>query len=358
MKGASSYTLKDLAAALEDIGHKVNPATLHKYINIGNHHTSRFKNFDIILASKIADVFQTTVCDLAGLETPRFDKNAGPLRLTILRTTLGYAQNICEEFIACLKAVLPLEFPLDYQVLTGPWDPLDHSTWTQIADSAVKMGQKGGCDCYVGIGSRACEAFRDSLGDDFGRTAPFLFLAVTYPKESGLISDTCEGKEETNVAGVRYSTGPEDVAKRIHSLFPDKHLCFMASERVPLDVEIAKKLEVTSLARENILQISIQTDYPTLKHMNEKNDIYFGWFQFEMWLRNAEVRGELFGQRQVIATTRTCCEQGFTEVGVSVNEREIALAGRDLLLNYLRDRDAWRGQQLVVTPPLRVWRHR
>jgi hypothetical protein len=80
-------------------------------------------------------------------------------------------------------------------------------------------------DYNVGIGTQAAEAIVEHLGPNFAR--PFIFLGVSYPMDAGLVSSMKDRKDDRNIAGVSYGGGVEEVAGRIHQLFPDRKLVFI-----------------------------------------------------------------------------------------------------------------------------------
>src|SRR5262249_57018927 len=101
---------------------------------------------------------------------------------------------------------------------------------------------------WVGIGSPACVALRDALGDRLGRERPLLCLGVTNPEHLRLVGPAPHA-EGRRVAAVHYGRGLRNYAALLHGhIFRDldesrRLLSFVYNPDIEHDAAAAEDLK-------------------------------------------------------------------------------------------------------------------
>jgi hypothetical protein len=286
-----------------------------------------------------------------------------PARITLLRSgELPYTRSICHGFVTQLEKQLGR--PVELNEKPGLTEPITHPDWqTQVEALLQTVEHIGGCDYYVPVGTQAAQVLRRQLADQFGMT-PFIFLGVTYPKESGLLHTHTGGSEPWEVTGVNYGKGLEDIAVILYFRVFEKRrkLCFIYEENIPQDAIAAQKLRESPLSQvPGRLEVRGLRHSPSLADMTDVEVVYFSWYTFERLFETCKGRAML-SQRLAIATTRDNVAFGHTAVGVSVDDREIGRLGAELLLQHHAGQcgvgaKVNLGSQPVLVPEFRYWIH-
>jgi hypothetical protein len=158
-----------------------------------------------------------------------------PPRITLLRSgELPYTRSIRHGFVTELEQQLGR--PVELNEKPGLSEPITHPGWQAEVEALLETVEHiGGCDYYVPVGTQAAQVLRRQLADQFGIT-PFIFLGVTYPKESGLLHTQTGGGEPWEVTGVNYGKGLEDIAVILYYRVFEKRrrLCYIYEENILL----------------------------------------------------------------------------------------------------------------------------
>src|SRR5262249_31327592 len=282
--------------------------------------------------------------------------NLGTVHIaTLLSGDLAYTRKILHGLQTTLETSLP---PTGYKPeiysLAGPEEPLTQQgvreAWRERIETILK---RGNFKYYVGIGTQASKMFSEYLGDKLG-TPPFIFAGVTNPIYQNLVDTLKDRKEKRSVAGVAYLGEPEELAVKVHSLFPKRKLIFIYQRGTPQDEDMAYSMKKTRLFSDHTLSIISTEGIPMTKDMPDANAVYFSWYTVERMFEHSNWL-DVLKNRLIIATTEANVKSDeLAVVGVSTDDYDIGREAANIIFNNISKKINL-GELDVVIPQLYYW---
>jgi hypothetical protein len=280
------------------------------------------------------------------------------LRVGVLRSAdLAYTNDIRNGFWERLRDLIaPHNMTLEIVDRSGPTRILPEAEANHVWEDKARMfglvHKLTPFDYLVGVGTQACLAFRNVLGTDFlGHQLPFIFLGVTHPVESGLVSSMSNRVDRAQICGIGYGDGYRDIVSHVRLLFPDRAIKYVYQQGVPQDLEVARSLQ-SAPAFKDIEVIELK-NVPTLRDLADERSVYLSWYCFERMFESC-AHAETLLQRIVVATTRGNCRDGLAVAAVAADDREIGSLGAEMLCDHLFNQVDM-GTLPVVIPRIYTW---
>jgi ABC-type uncharacterized transport system substrate-binding protein len=279
-----------------------------------------------------------------------------PLRVAVLRSgNLAYTRDITFGLTEQLEANQP-RLGRRVQVIdeAGPSARIAADGRKEAWSAALQWLDGQNADYYVGVGTQAATAISEHLGPKFVRPY-FIFLGVSYPVDAGLVTSTKDRKDERNIAGVSYGRGVEEIAGRIHQMFPDRKLVFIYRRDIPQDASAASRLKENALLKRlNILSVVETINDPTLADMPDSQAVYFSWYTLERMIEDGSA-SSLLKDRLIVCTTRPNVEApNLTVAGVAPDDRQIGCLGAKILIDHALGKTQL-GSVDVESPSFSYW---
>jgi transcriptional regulator with XRE-family HTH domain len=318
---------------------------------------SSFRKVAGALGVEASDLLAPSIISLAEQIRPVDTRN---YTISVLRSgRLAYVRDIYRSLVLTLPVLLAsASRPISFIENDGPENGYEsnRSEWNSRASALVtKSGGPIGPDMYVAIGTHAALALKECLGKNFG-LKPFIFLGVTDPIRSGLVTTEYDRNDNNQVAGVSYGAGllkSVDIASRT---FPDRRLEFVYWAQIEADVHMAALLERSPFFRTGRLSVRGINHAPTILDFPDSNAVYMSWFTLEMLLETAEGL-EICNERLIIPGTPGNALNGrYTIADISPDDEEIGVQGSEIIASYLM-RGIKLGQIPVTCPSYRLWLH-
>ena len=275
-----------------------------------------------------------------------------PVRLGILRSgDLVYTREIRDGLLSDLENELKTPGIEQFDEV-GPDEPDSPEILAEWAQKVRAVLDRGPFDYYVGVGTQAAMAFAGYPGLSLDQH-PLIFLGVTDPVGAGLVNTLEERDEDRNIAGVAYMSGLETILAEIHRIFPTRKLEYVYNSGYPQDEAMAERIRKTELFHVNTVGLTRTTRTPTLADLPDPRKVYFSWYTFEDMIER-NVGGDIFDQRDVVATTEANVRDRQAPIGVSAEDKEIGKQGAQIIVRAFLD-GADLHKMDVVGPRIYYW---
>lgn len=255
------------------------------------------------------------------------------IKIAILKTdNIAYVESIYNGFVSTLESEFVYKPDIFQKYGNKHGDSIDY-------DEAIKtISTYTEFDYYVSIGTQAskalCEYFKKNSNNK-----PIIFLGVTDPIASNLISTLEPFRPEKNIAGVSYLGGIEILPVKIFNSFPNSHIYYMYSKKFPQDVIIANQLKEHKLYSDGKLDIIELNEIPTLSDFADSTGIYFSWYTFEKLLETPEGIA-IADKRNIVATTLENVKvDGRAIAAYIADDFSIGRLGAELIYNSIRNKE-------------------
>jgi hypothetical protein len=205
-------------------------------------------------------------------------------------------------------------------------------------------------DYYVVIGTSAAVGLKKYLEVNGLKNRRIIFLGITDPIRSGLVSSFTNRNETSNIAGVAYCGNFERLPLKIKEFYPEDTLVYIYNNENLQDVQIANGLKGIPMEHNGELIIKeLNHKDPTINDFVDSSKVYFSWLTLENFFSTENV--SIIRQiKKVVSTTQTHAELGLIPLAVSSSDEEIGKAGADLLIQSLRNPKQNLGTFSVVVP--------
>ncbi|MDB9307569.1 trypsin-like peptidase domain-containing protein [Aphanizomenon sp. CS-733/32] len=233
--------------------------------------------------------------------------------------------------------------------------------WNKITKDIAIRYKDQNIDYIVTAGSFATKAIRDAdLVKKLGAKGQ-IFLGVTDPISSGIVTSLDNRYENSNIAGVRYGTGGLDYGKEIASLFPpDQKLVFVYDQDTPQDTYVAKDIDqLKNNGDDRFINRPFPrpvepTDLGDPKNPNDAKEVYFAWYGLDNIL-NSVGGAELLRDKWVIPSTYAPENVKYAGIVVSVYDKKVGELGAEILLKNFYHPEKKLGHEPVGMPPFHTW---
>ena len=248
----------------------------------------------------------------------------------ILNGDTHYAHEVLFGFRSTLEKVLQKTYYRPYfEIATGEAGrDGDNKNYEVFERLLAKFSGKP--DLLVAIGTRVSEYAKKYYGDK----QQIVFIAVTNPVRSGLVSHLGRDSTRKNIAGVIYGLPAEKTLQFYFNTFPGKRLGYIYNSLYPQDQFYRDDLKAALLSRETSSEVVfIETSEPRLTpEQRAEADVFFGRYYLSQnareFIRNSP--DAVF----VGSLMRNVLEEQVLVYGV--NDRELgALAAEDIVLKHL-----------------------
>jgi ABC-type uncharacterized transport system substrate-binding protein len=274
------------------------------------------RNIEVYVISKRADV----------LKKKKFG--------VILSGDLIYTKDIYDGFKKKLLECLPkIGYEPIFFSTTGSSEPNSKKTYTEIIEMFLSREVY---DFYVTIGTQASEALNGYFLEK-KMDRPLIFMGVTDPVLSKLVTSLKNRRDRRSIAGVSYCGPVENIAAELHFLFPENNLIFIFHNGYEQDVRFAQRIKKSRLYPDK-LQLKELENLPSLDDFDEKNAIYFSWYTIEKMVETNKDGLDILRQRNVVATTIMNVESdGLAPVAVTTNDFLIGEYGANIVVDVLEN---------------------
>ena len=275
-----------------------------------------------------------------------------------------YEQIMIQAFRDRLKSEPKIDFispPPEKGEFKHPQSLEGKLLWKKVTDDIAIRYKDEQIDYIVTAGTYATTAIRDAnLVKKLGAKGQ-IFLGVTDPISSGIVTSLDNRHENSNIAGVRYGTGGLDYGKEIASLFPpDQKLVFVYDQDTPQDTYVAKDIDQL---KNNGDDRFINRPFPRPvepndlgdpKNPNDKKEVYFAWYGLDNIL-NSVGGAELLRDKWVIPSTYAPENVKYAGIVVSVYDKKVGELGAEILLKNFYHPEKKLGHEPVGMPPFHTW---
>lgn len=210
-------------------------------------------------------------------------------------------------------------------------------------------------DYYIAIGTSAAVGLKLYMEKHKIYKKKFIFLGVTDPVKSGLVSTHSERNDDSNITGVAYCGSAENLPLKIREFYPNDTLVYIYNDINLQDEQIASHLRGIQLERDHKLIIKrLDHTDPTMADFADSTKVYFSWLTLENYFSTEKVE-VIRNIKKVVSTTQAHAELGLLPLAVSTSDEEIGKSGADLIMRSLKDPDKNLGKFDVVIPKWRSY---
>jgi len=231
-----------------------------------------------------------------------------------------------------------------------PSDPRGRDEWSHQIDYAATYAAQSKVDFLVGIGTQAARAIKELDGVKKASAKGFVFLGVTDPEGTGLVTSLHERRTAEAVAGVRYGSGARDFFDTVAATFPeDQPLTFIYEKGVSQDDYMAK--EIVGLPRARAVALD---HLPAAADFADPNAVYFAWYSLDKMIEQSEGLAAL-AHHTIVPSTYSPEILELAGIAVSVDDAEIGRKGAELVYKAFTNPSFHLGEQPVYEPKFKVW---
>lgn len=205
-------------------------------------------------------------------------------------------------------------------------------------------------DYYISIGTSASIFLKTYLKNKNFTRKKMIFLGVTDPIGSNLVTTLTERDEITNISGVAYAGNFEKLPIMINKYFPKKKLVYIYNMHMTQDQQIGESLSHNPLTVDDkTLTVRALDRDPVLQDFQDTSKVYFSWITLENFFSTEQVK-ILKNIPYIVSTTKTHAELGLVPVAISTSDEEIGKAGAAMIIKSLGASSVYLGKEDIVIP--------
>ena len=252
----------------------------------------------------------------------------------------------------------------------------DIEKWSESIENRIARTDSKKVDYFITLGTFVTKAVRDNNFIKKYNAKGIIFLGVTDPVKSKLVTQLNNRQEDTNITGVRYGSDKEDdYGATIGSIFPPaQRLVFVYDEKLyPQDGFVAghlrdfiKKNKATRFELRpkdsEALKDGKKIGFINLNDLNRKQpndppEVYFAWYGLDNVLRD-NVTGDglaALNTKWVIPSTYSTDNLDRAGIIVSVSDQEVGRLGADIVFKSYLNPKLQLGHEPVATTLFLIW---